>query len=75
MRERTRGPVQLTAPPPPPRCCCPAPAQGEEWRATRMAEAVEVWESSFLEGLQQSVRKEVQQAAQQDRAARVEMAW
>jgi hypothetical protein len=40
-----------------------------------MAEAVEVWESSFLEGLQQSVRKEVQQAAQQDRAARVEMAW
>jgi hypothetical protein len=40
-----------------------------------MAEAVDVWQASFLDGLQQVVRKEGQQAAQLERAARVETAW
>lgn len=40
-----------------------------------MAEAVDSWQASFLDGLQQVVRREVQQAAQQERITRVETAW
>jgi hypothetical protein len=40
-----------------------------------MAEPVDTWQASFLDGLQQAVRKEVQAAAQQERITRVETAW